>query len=46
MFSDFTDPDYGQHETEGDEENTDDNSDEKYFSAEENVSFSEEEYFS
>ena len=46
MFSDLTDPDYGQHETEGDEENTDDNSDEKYFSAEENLSFSEEEYFS
>ena len=46
MFSDLTDSDYGQHETEGDEENTDDNSDEKYFSAEENLSFSEEEYFS
>ena len=41
-----TDPDYGQHETEEDEENTDDNSDDNYFSAEENLSFSEEEYFS
>ena len=46
MFSDITDPDYGQHETEGDEEHTDDNSDENYFSAEENLSFSEGEYFS
>ena len=26
MFSDLTDPDYGQHETEGDEEDTDDSS--------------------
>ena len=30
MFSDLTDPDYGQHETEEDEEDTDDNSGDDY----------------
>ena len=35
MFSDLTDPDYGQHDTEGDEENTDDNRDDNQDSSEE-----------